>query len=342
MRRIRAIVIGVGVTASGIHKVMVEKGVEIVGAVDIDPNKVGKDLGEVIGFGRPLNVLISDDRDKTLSEIAADIVFVCADSSIDRMYTIYEKCITCGLNVIAMANTDVYPWTLYPEHTSRIDRLAKKHKVTVSASGNQDVLLCHLPIAITGCCTKIESITGRATNDLNGVGVQVCKDSRVGETMDEYLEAVGDCGGSQLYFRAWLESIAASLDLTVKSATNRDEPIIYDEDVECIPMGKVISKGLIAGMKMTTKMETEQGITLIGEYTGKIYKKGEVGIREWIIKGTPDMHIDYYSPGVPGVTRGAQLVNRIPDVINMTPGFVTLESYPKLKYRHQPLHCYLK
>ena len=49
-KKIRAIQYGIGPIGASIVKLLREKeSVEIVGAIDTDPNKVGKDLGEVIG-----------------------------------------------------------------------------------------------------------------------------------------------------------------------------------------------------------------------------------------------------------------------------------------------------
>ena len=54
--------IGVGV----VKQVAQRKGFKIVGAVDIDPAKVGRDLGEIAGVGRTLRVKVSDDARKTI------------------------------------------------------------------------------------------------------------------------------------------------------------------------------------------------------------------------------------------------------------------------------------
>jgi len=53
LEKIRVLAYGVGVVGGMIAKTLLEKeGVEIVGAVDVDRNKVGKDLGDVLGLGK--------------------------------------------------------------------------------------------------------------------------------------------------------------------------------------------------------------------------------------------------------------------------------------------------
>ena len=48
---IRAIVYGVGAMGAIMTRLMIEKGVEIVGAIARSPDKVGCDLGDVAGLG---------------------------------------------------------------------------------------------------------------------------------------------------------------------------------------------------------------------------------------------------------------------------------------------------
>ena len=93
MRKIRAIVYGVGAIGKLTTKFMVEKCVDIVGAIDVNLEIVGKDLGEVAGLGRPLNVMINDNADAVLSEQAADIAIVAVFTDLERMYPIFKNCL---------------------------------------------------------------------------------------------------------------------------------------------------------------------------------------------------------------------------------------------------------
>ena len=69
MEKVKVLMYGVGVVGGLIAKCLLEKeGVEIVGAVDVDKKKVGKDLGEVLGVGKKLGVRISDDLASVVSK----------------------------------------------------------------------------------------------------------------------------------------------------------------------------------------------------------------------------------------------------------------------------------
>ena len=50
MKKIHVIQYGVGPIGAGMVRLMAQKPeIKIVGAIDVDPNKAGKDLGEVAG-----------------------------------------------------------------------------------------------------------------------------------------------------------------------------------------------------------------------------------------------------------------------------------------------------
>ena len=60
-----------------VRQVAGRKGFKIVGAVDIDPAKVGKDLGEVAGLDRRLKVKVNADAKKAIRR-ASPTLSCCA------------------------------------------------------------------------------------------------------------------------------------------------------------------------------------------------------------------------------------------------------------------------
>ena len=65
--RIKVLHIGLGPIGAGVvRQVASRKGFVIVGAVDIDPGKIGRDLGEVCGLSRRIRVKVTGDIAKTI------------------------------------------------------------------------------------------------------------------------------------------------------------------------------------------------------------------------------------------------------------------------------------
>jgi len=81
MNKIRVIQCGIGPIGAKITQAIEQNAnMKIVGAVDIDKEKAGKDLGEVTGLGKPLGVNITDDLDSLLSTIKADVAVYTTSS----------------------------------------------------------------------------------------------------------------------------------------------------------------------------------------------------------------------------------------------------------------------
>ena len=75
MKRYKVIVWGLGsVGRYAVKMIQSKKSLELVGAVDVDPKKVGKDAGEIFGFDKA-NVIVSDDIDEVLKQ-EADVVLI--------------------------------------------------------------------------------------------------------------------------------------------------------------------------------------------------------------------------------------------------------------------------
>jgi 4-hydroxy-tetrahydrodipicolinate reductase len=98
---------------------------------------------------------------------------------------------------------------------------------------------------------------------------------------------------------------------------------------------------LVLGRSQITEIETHQGIKLIGEEVSKIYRPGESDQNKWQILGVPNTYLENKNVAT-DLQTCTSIVNRIPDVINCEPGYITIDMLPMLKFRAYPLHYYLK
>src|SRR6202007_1833595 len=83
MPNIRVMHFGLGpIGAAIVKQVAVRPGFKIVGAIDIDPAKVGRDLGDVVGLSKRLGAKVSGDAAKALKSAKPDVVILCTSSSL--------------------------------------------------------------------------------------------------------------------------------------------------------------------------------------------------------------------------------------------------------------------
>ena len=93
-------------------RLLSEKGIEIVGAINRPGSKINKDLGLISGI-ESLNIPISDDPKKVLSQ-EADIVIVAMVSDLSTMFPIYKQCLKAGKNVATIGESSSFSWISNP------------------------------------------------------------------------------------------------------------------------------------------------------------------------------------------------------------------------------------
>ena len=338
---IRAILYGVGEMGRLVTPMLIDKGVQIVGAVDVDVDKVGRDLGEVAEIGRELRVPIESDAATVLSGRSADIVLMAVASYMSDLYDHLALCVEHGHNVVTIGEELLYSWTTSPVLTARIDRLAKKRGVTVTGSGHQDSYWVNLVSLLMGTAHQVETVHGTASWNVDDYGSEVARDAHVGETEEEFNRFLEEEGWPPGFSRNAIEAIAADVGLRVTHVEERTTPLLAEQDVRSKALGTTIPVGHVNGFVEEATLRTAEGITLAFEMVGKIYSEGDADLNEWVVKGDPpELRLSNFP--VPTMrTTCTQFVNRIPDVVSAPPGYVTMQELPALKYRAFPLHAYL-
>ena len=340
MRRIKAVVYGVGSMNSVATRMMLEKGVDIVGALARSPEKVGRDLGEVAGLGFGTGVTVEDDPDRVLSSRNADIAVIAVASYMSDMYEHLHRCAHHGVNAITISEEALYPWNTSPMATAELDRLARRNGVTITGTGHQDVYWVNLVSMVLATAHRIESVTGRASWNVDDFGPEVVKDQRVDTTVEDFETWLAETDRPPSFGRNTLGALVADLGLTVAAEETTTRPEVAEQPTASKSLGITVDSGKVIGFTDVDTVTTHEGISLTFEMTGRLYLEGEADINDWTVTGEPQLRLS--NPAVPTqITTCTQLVNRIPDVINAPPGFITMEKLPRPRYRAFPLGLYL-
>ena len=128
-RPVRALAVGVGAMGSLCARFMLQKGVEIVGAVT-RATHLGEDLGDACGLGRPVGLTVGDDLARALRETKPDVAVVCVGTFVEDIYELLSGCLDAGVNVITTSEELLYSWRTQPVLTADLDERARRAGAT--------------------------------------------------------------------------------------------------------------------------------------------------------------------------------------------------------------------
>src|SRR5205823_5239581 len=160
MPNIKVLHFGLGpIGAAIVKQVATRPGFKIVGAVDVDPAKVGRDLGDVAGLPRRIGVKVSGDAVKALKAAKPDVVVLCTSSSLKTVMPQIETILNAKAAIVTTTEELSYPGYTQIRLARRIHALAKKAKVGVLGTGvNPGFAMDALPIALTAVCERVDRI----------------------------------------------------------------------------------------------------------------------------------------------------------------------------------------
>jgi 4-hydroxy-tetrahydrodipicolinate reductase len=308
-----------------------KKGLDIVGALDMDKARVGKDLGEVAGLGKKLGVIVTDDADSLFAETYADAVIHITCTYLHEAYPQIIKPIQQGMDVISATEALGNPYVSDPGLAAKLETLAKKHGVTVLGSGlSPGFTSDYLILALSGACSELRQIKYKRLSDVSAyVGGTVGRHFGLGLSPEEFKKGVEEGGIiGHIGFVEGVQTVADRFGWQLDEIKRSMEPV-HDDKGQFVST-KTIVRGIKEG-EVKIELDLEAFIDPKMETMDRI-----------TIDGVPpiDMVIKPVIPSVPATANA--LVNAIPHVINAEPGLMTPGDLPLVFALENDLRLFLK
>ena len=356
-RKIRVAQYGCGKMAGPTMKNVYDHGGEVVCAFGKSGRAAGKDIGEIMGTeSKGIKVDYARDAREILTSTNPDVCIVETMALLPDCQDIFLLCAELGINVISTCEEAFYPWNSRPKMTKEIDELAKKNGCTICGSGAQDMGWGYILSTIAGASKKITKIKGSVIYNSEDYGVALAKVHGVNLSMEEFEKEIAQVNNiseekrqevlkTEEFLPCYMWNangwICSLLGLTVKTQEQKFIPIVCKQPLWSDVLQTEIPAGHARGLSATVITTTEEGITLETECVGKVYTPGEEDRIQWTLSGEPNQSFILKKPDTVGITC-ASVVNRIPDVINAKPGYVTTDKMGALTYMIRPMETYIR
>jgi hypothetical protein len=331
--KIRVVVWGLGVMGSGIATMVLGKaGFTIVGAIDMDPSKVGKRLYEVLGVqaNADNSCIVTKDAEDVIKKGYADVCLMATASFTKVVFPLIKMAAEAGMDIVTTAEEMSYPRALDTELSDEMDRIAKENKISILGTGvNPGFIMDLVAIMLTGVSDTVDSIKATRVNDLACFGKAVMVEQGIGLRPEEFIQGVKDNTiDGHVGFLQSFGMFEEAFNIKLNNIRQEKSPILTtiprSTDIVSVDAGDV------AGCKQMGYANLGDKLFITMEHPQQIKPEMEnIDTGDYItINGVPNLNLQI-KPEIPGgIATIAICVNMIPLVMNSEPGLKTMLDLP--------------
>ena len=314
--------VGLGpIGAAVARQIVARKGLQIVGAVDIDPQKVGRDVADVIESGRTLRVKVTDDIGKTIKACEPDIAVLCTSSSLKAVLPQFLDVLKYSVPIVTTTEEAAYPTARTRAVAKRIDEAARRAKVAVLGTGvNPGFTMDALPIALSAVCERVDRVDVQRVQDARVRRLPFQQKIGAGLTLEEFAKKVNDGSVRHVGFTESIQMIADAMAWKLDRIT---------DEVNAKICAKAVSSEWVS-------VKSGQVCGIVQQGTGFVKDEAKISLRLEAYLGAPESYESVLIEGSPRVyskidggihgdiATASMTVNSIPAVIDAAPGFRTM------------------
>ncbi len=334
---INTVHVGIGPIGQKMVKYAVERGCfNIVGAVDPDPDKAGKELGELCGI-EPLSawgrltagITVSSNLDDAIKGKSAEVAIVTTVSSIVSFESQVVELAKAKLHIVSTCEELFFPWNTQPEVSRRIDEICRKNGVVCLGTGvNPGYLMDFLPTVLTGVCRNVKKVEVWRVQDASVRRIPFQQKIGASLTLEEFEAKKKDGTLRHVGLPESVDFIADRLGWKLDRNIETLEPVIADEDINT--GYKPISKGMACGVQQVGRGFVGDREVIALNFRAAV---GEPESYDQVqIDGEPAIQ-SRIAGGVNGdIATCAITLNAVRSVLKASPGLKTMGDIPPVAF----------
>jgi 4-hydroxy-tetrahydrodipicolinate reductase len=333
LKEIKVVQYGLGAIGISIVETLLSRpGLTLVGAIDIDKSKVGKDVGQLLEKPRDVGVIVSDKPSDVLRRTSPNIVTHATSSRLESVAPQLNQIIESGASVVSTAEELSYPFVKYPDLAKKIDENAQQKKVVALGTGvNPGFVLDVLAATLSGACQAVSSIRAERVVDASRRRLSLQKKIGAGLGQAEFERRVSAGSVKHVGLPESVGLIALAMGWKVGEIQERITPVIAETDINAgsvkVPAGAVagvrqVAKGILAGQELIV-------LDL------RIYMGAQNPHDSILIDGIPPVDL-VIRGGIQGdKATPAIIANALPKIEYLNPGLRTMLDLPPISPRSE-------
>jgi 4-hydroxy-tetrahydrodipicolinate reductase len=299
--------------------------VKVVGAVDIHPDCIGKNLRKIMHRTDVPSLLVSGSIQEALATSGgADVATVTTGSRVSTIRNTLDELIRAGIHVVSSCEELAYPTLHAPKETAALDRAAKKKGVAILGTGvNPGFAMDAFALACTAPCTAVTHIKVIRSLDASKRREQLQKKIGAGMTVKDVKALIRQGNIGHVGLRESVAMIAAGLGWKLQEIREQFHPVVADHPVSSdyfhIQPGQVRGMWMLAQGIVNNKARIE--LDLMMAFDADTFD-------EVIIDGPPPLPTPLVirtKGGFPGeASTVGMMANCVRIVANLKPGVRTM------------------
>ncbi len=320
---IRVIQYGLGPIGAACARLIAERdNLELVGGVDIDPAKVGQDVGEVVGLDRSLGFEVKEKLEQVDAE--ANVVIHTTNSYFDQFTDQVVEILASGFDIVSTSEELSFPWRDNADEAAKLDDAAKFAGKTVLGTGvNPGFLMDSLPLFITSIAQRVDHIDVTRVIDASKRRGPFQAKIGSGMSVDEFNAKMAEGRMGHVGMPESMAMLFDTLGRKLVKFSNNVEPVVADSPVKTDFFD--VQPGQVRGLHQTGRAYTEDG-----EFVSLAFRAAldeEPDGDTITVKGLPDLTVKLQ--GTNGdLATVAMAVNAIKRTKEAEPGLVTMRDLP--------------
>jgi hypothetical protein len=323
---IRVVCYGLGPIGLGIARLALKRpGIETVGAIDLDPVKIGADLGVLAGGPAETGVTVGGDAAAILDATRPDVVLHATSSSLAKVADQLLRIAECGAHVVSTCEELSYPWTAHPQLAAELDAAARRAGVTLLGTGvNPGYAMDALPLMLTAPCAAVRAVRVLRVVDAGRRRGPLQRKVGAGLTPEEFEARVAAGTVRHVGLPESLHMLATRLGWRLDRMDDTIAAVLADQSIATDYVN--VEVGQVAGVRQVARgfMRDREVLNLeLRMYVGAPDPQDTVEV-----DGDPPVRMTI-AGGLHGdVATAAIVINAAASVVRATPGLASMAEVP--------------